>query len=99
MEERRKVGRSVRAASQPIGWAVACAVVAALVRPLLDFFDRHLPHLVAIALTLLTVALLPGAAWVGVMNTIADNVSTLKRDAPVAAADNELARDFKPGVG
>jgi predicted PurR-regulated permease PerM len=93
------VGNFVGAASQPIGWAVACAVVAALLRPLLGFFDRHLPHLVAIVLTLLTVALLLGGAWVGVLNTIADNVSALKRDAPAAAAnielDNEAARDFK----
>ncbi len=93
------VGNFAGAASQPIGWAIACAVVAALVRPLLDFFDRHLPHLLAIVLTLLTVATLLGGAWVGVLNTIADNVSTLKRDAPAAAADieldNEAARDFK----
>ena len=93
------VGNFVGAASQPLGWAVACAVVAALLRPLLSFFDRHLPHLVAIILTLLTVVLLLGGAWVGVLNTIADNVTAVKRDAPAAAADieldNEAARDFK----
>ena len=94
------VGNFVGAASQPIGWAVACAVVAALLRPLAGSLrSPPPPRSWPIILTLLTVVLLLGGAWVGVLNTIADNVATLKRDAPAAAADieldNEAARDFK----
>jgi len=92
------ISNFVGAASQPIGWALACATVAALLRPIVTLFDRFLPHALAMIVALFTVVLVLGGAWLGTVNSIADNVTTLKRDAPIAAADvemdNEWARDF-----
>lgn len=88
----------VSAASQPLGWAVACMTVAALLRPVLDALDRRLPHALAVIVTILGLALLLGLAWFGAVNTLADNFDALKEAAPAAAAeieeDSELARDF-----
>ena len=86
------------AASRPIGWALACAVVAALLYPIIGFLDRHMPHALAVLVTLLGLAAVLGGFYLGVASTIADNIETLKDQAPAAAteleADNEVARDF-----
>lgn len=88
----------VGAASQPIGWATACAVVAALLFPVVQLLDRHMAHFLAVIVTLLGVAVVLGGFYAGVAGTIADNVETLKAEAPAAAAElegeNEVARDF-----
>jgi predicted PurR-regulated permease PerM len=86
------------AASRPIGWALACAVVAALLYPIIGFLDRHMPHALAVLVTLLGLAAVLGGFYAGVAGTVADNIETLKDQAPAAAAeleaDNEVARDF-----
>ena len=47
---------------------------------------------------MLGLGLLLALAWGGAVNTLADNVETLKEEAPIAAAeiesDSEIARDF-----
>jgi predicted PurR-regulated permease PerM len=92
------LARLVSAASQPIGWAIACITVATLLRPVLAALDRRLPHALAVIVTILGLGLLMGLAWAGAVNTVADNFETLKEDAPIAAAeieaDSEIARDF-----
>jgi predicted PurR-regulated permease PerM len=89
----------IQAAHRPLGWLVACALVAALVRPVVDVLDRHLPRWLALVVTVLGLALLLAGARAGVAATIADNVDTLRQAAPEAAADieadNEWARDFR----
>jgi predicted PurR-regulated permease PerM len=86
------------AASRPIGWALACAIVAALLYPIIEFLDRHMPHALAVIVTLLGLAVLLGGFYGGVAGTVADNIETLNEQAPRAAAeleaDNEVARDF-----
>lgn len=86
------------AASRPVGWALACAVVAALLYPIIGFLDRHMPHALAVIVTLLGLVFVLGGFYAGVAGTIADNIETLKEQAPAAAAeleaDNEIARDF-----
>jgi predicted PurR-regulated permease PerM len=90
---------AVSAASQPLGWALACAVVAALVVPLVGFFERRMHRVPAVLLTLLVLLVVLGGAWAGTVATVTDNVETLVDDAPAAAAeievDNEAARDFE----
>lgn len=86
------------AASRPIGWALACAVVAALLSPSIDFLDRHMPHALAVVVAFVLLAAVLGGFFAGVAGTIADNVETLKDEAPAAAAeleaDMEVAADF-----
>lgn len=90
--------RFVDAASRPLGWAVACAVAAALLLPVIGVLDRHLPRPVAIIVVLIGVAAILGGFYAGVAGTIADNVDAIKDGAPAAAADVEdefeIARDF-----
>lgn len=90
------------AASRTIGWAVACAIVAALIEPLVAALDRWLPRALAIAVVLLSV----GAAGVAVAGSVVADLDNqfdrLTLEAPRAAAELEasdrfgdLARDFR----
>jgi predicted PurR-regulated permease PerM len=87
------------AASRPIGWFVACSVVALLVYPIADFFDRRLPRVLAVGLAVLLVALVLGGIWAGTASTLARNAAKLKENAPAAATELEqryqLAADFE----
>ncbi len=85
-----------------LGWAVACAVVAALVAPFVSILNRWLPRALAVMLALLLV----GAAGVsvagGVLADLDNQFDRLEREAPRAAAQLErsdrggqLARDFR----
>lgn len=90
---------AVSAAHQPLAWALACAVVAALVRPLVDVFGRWMANGLAVVVTLLLLALVMGGVWLGTVATVTDNVETLVDRAPEAAAeieaDSQAARDFE----
>lgn len=92
------LGGAVSAASQPLAWGLACAVVAGLARPLVDRFGRHMSNGLAVLLTLLVLLVVFGGAWLGTVATVTDNVETLTEEAPEAAAeieaDNQTARDF-----
>ena len=85
-----------------LGWAVACAVVAALVAPFVAVLKRFLPRPLAVILALFLV----GAAGVsvagGVLADLDNQFDRLEREAPRAAAQLErsdrggqLARDFR----
>jgi predicted PurR-regulated permease PerM len=85
-----------------LGWAVACAVVAALVAPFVAVLKRFLPRPLAVIIALLLV----GAAGVsvagGVLADLDNQFDRLEREAPRAAAQLErsdrggqLARDFR----
>jgi predicted PurR-regulated permease PerM len=93
------LGDFVLAAQRPLGWLVACALVAALLRPVVDVLDRILPRWLALVVTVLALALLLAGARAGFAATVADNVDTLRQEAPEAAADieadNQWARDFR----
>ncbi len=88
----------VGAASRPLGWALACGVVAALLQPVVNYFDRSLPRGLAVVVTLLLLVVVLGGFYGGVAGTMVDNVAALKDAAPEAAAEleleHELARDF-----
>lgn len=87
------------AASQPLGWALACATVALLVQPVIDGLGRHMRRGLAVLVTLLGLTVLLAGAWIGVATTVADNVDTLRDRAPEAAAEleeeNQFAREFR----
>ena len=93
------LGGAVSAASQPLAWGLACAVVAGLSRALVDRFGRHMSNGLAVLLTLLVLLVVFGGAWLGSVATVTDNVETLTEEAPAAAAeieaDNKTARDFE----
>ncbi len=88
----------VSSASQPLGWALACAVVAALVIPVAGLLDRWLPHALAVVAVMAGLALMLGGAWAGVTSTVVDNVNRIADEAPAAAAEiesrSQIARDF-----
>jgi predicted PurR-regulated permease PerM len=88
----------VSAASRPLGWGLACALVAALVVPVVDGLDRRLPHALSVAVVVAGLAITLLAAWLGIATTIVDNVDRIVEQAPVAASEiesrSELARDF-----
>lgn len=66
---------------------------------MVDLLERWMPGFLAVILTLLTLVVFLGGAWLGTVATVTDNVETLTERAPAAAAeierDNEAARDFE----
>ena len=66
---------------------------------MVDLLERWMPGFLAVILTLLTLVVFLGGAWLGTVATDTDNVETLTERAPAAAAeierDNEAARDFE----
>lgn len=87
------------AAHRPIGWAVACAVVALLVEPVIAVLDRHLPRILAVVVTVLAVALAAIVISVGIVRDLGESVQTLEQTAPEAARRleerSDVARDFR----
>lgn len=87
------------AAHRPIGWAVAAALLAALLLPAVNWLDRYLPRFLALLMTLLAFGLVFVGAWVGVRLNIGDELDRLKHDAPEAAgkleAEHSWLADFE----
>lgn len=84
------------AAHQPLSWAVAAAVVAVLIDPVVDVLDRRLPRILSVIIALLVAAV---ATW-GVIYVAFDDLSSgvdrLSESARDAAAELE-ARDDSIG--
>lgn len=90
------------AARQVLGWAVASAVVAALLEPLVSYMDRFVPRVVAILGGLLIVGALAGSVFGGILADLGNQFDRLRDDAPRAASELEesdrfgdLATDFR----
>jgi len=83
-------------AHQPLSWAVAAAVVAVLIDPVVDVLDRRLPRILSVIIALLVA----GAATWGVIYVAFDDLSSgvdrLGESARDAAAELE-ARDDSIG--
>jgi predicted PurR-regulated permease PerM len=77
------------AAHRTVGWVVACAIVAVLIDPLVDFVDRLLPRWIAVIVVLLAMVTLVGAVTVGLASELLDSLDELKASAPEAAAELE----------
>jgi predicted PurR-regulated permease PerM len=90
------------AASRTIGWAVACAVIAALIEPLVGALARWIPRVLAIVVVLLSIAAAGVGVASGVLNALDRQFDRLIEEAPRAAAEleqserfGEVARDFR----
>lgn len=86
-------------AHRQIGWAVACVVVAALLAPVVDLLDRKMPRWVALLLTMVCAGAATFVLWVGLVVNLDDGFTTLRTEAPRAAASlerrYEVAREFR----
>lgn len=84
------------AAHAPLSWALAAAVVAVLVDPIVDVFDRRIPRLPAVIAALLVTAV---AVWGVIYLAFGDLASGIDQlgEAAQEAADELEARD--DGVG
>lgn len=80
------------AAHRPLGWAVAAAVVALLLEPVVSRLDDVLPRPAALATALVAIAAAAGGLVYGVFGDLAEEAARLEREAPAAAARLE-ARD------
>ncbi len=90
------------AASRIIGWALACAVVAALIEPLVARVDRRLPRPLAILVVLVGLGIVAVVVAGGIFADLDNQYDRLQEDAPRAAAElesserfGELAQDFR----
>jgi len=90
------------AASRTIGWAVASAVIAALMAPLVGLLDRWIPRVAAIVVVLVSIAAAGVGVASGVLNALDRQFDRLTIEAPEAAQRLEeserfgdVARDFR----
>lgn len=86
----------VAEAHQVIGWAIASAVTALLLAPVIRLLDRHLPRVVAIVLTFVFVIALSVTVVWAYNASVLDQVAQIRESAPAIAADIE-ARDDRIG--
>lgn len=77
-----------------LGWAVASAIVAALLAPFVERLDRYLPRVVAILAGLLMVGVVAGSVTGGILADLGNQFDRLREQAPEAAAELEDSKRF-----
>jgi len=77
-------------AHRPLGWVVACGLVALLIDPLVRALDRYLPRALAIVAVLLLVVSIIALVGFGVVREVYDSLDELTARAPEAAAEIEV---------
>ena len=82
------------AASRTIGWAVACATVAALIEPPVSALARRIPRAAAITAVLLFIGVAAVGAVGGVLADLDQEFDRLTIEAPRAAAELETSDRF-----
>jgi predicted PurR-regulated permease PerM len=89
-------------ARQPLGWALASAIVAVLLTPIARWLDRHLPRGLAIALTMIGLVTLVVGLVVGVAAELRTELDRLEVSLVDAAEEleqdeslGEFARDLR----
>lgn len=88
--------RVFEAAHAPLTWAVAAAVVAVLIDPIVDVLDRRIPRLAAVIIALLVMATLTWGVIYVAFDDLSSGIDQLG-DAALDAADELESRD--DGVG
>jgi putative heme transporter len=78
------------AARRPLSWALACAVAAAVLSPVVEALAERMPRPVAVLVVFQLVAAAVGSLTLGTLRDLDDQVARLKDTAPEAAA--ELSR-------
>lgn len=76
-------------ARRPLGWALAGAVVAAILEPVVAQAARWMPRLLAVLAVFLVLGTAVGGVLVGVLQDLDDQAQRLKEAAPQAAAELE----------
>jgi predicted PurR-regulated permease PerM len=74
-------------ARRPLGWALACAVVAAVLDPVVELVAQRVPRLLAVLGVFAVLGLAVGGITFGVLRDLDDQVARLKEAAPEAAAE------------
>lgn len=85
-------------AHRPLGWVVACTVVALLIDPLVRALDRYLPRALAIVAVLLAVLGMIALVGIGVGREVYDSLDELTTRAPEAAAEMEARYSWAADV-
>lgn len=75
------------AARRPLGWAVACAVAAAVLSPVVERLARQVPRPLAVLSVFLAIGAAAGGLTFGVLRDLDDQVARLKETAPEAASE------------
>jgi predicted PurR-regulated permease PerM len=85
-------------AHRTLGWAVACAVVALLLEPLVRRLSQRLPRVVAIILAVLSIVGIAGVVIFRIVRELTSSVRSFREAAPLAASRFEgrsrIARDL-----
>ncbi len=81
------------AAHRVIGWGLACAVVAIMLKPAITALSRFVPKVVALLLAGLAIAAVASALVYGVFGDLEQETRTLQRRGPAAAAQLEDRAD------
>lgn len=81
------------AAHRVIGWGVATAVVAVLLKPAITWVARFVPKVLALLLTGLGIACIAGALVYGVFDDLQSETAALRDRGPAAAARLEARED------
>jgi predicted PurR-regulated permease PerM len=76
-------------AHRTIAWAFATALVAALLLPVVNRLDRHLPRVLALVVTVVGFAVISAGLWAGARATLVREAEHLKERAPAAASTLE----------
>ena len=72
----------VAAASRPLGWLAAAAMVAALLQSPVSWVSRYVPRGLAVPVVLLVALALVGGLAFGVVGDLEDQLTRLERAAP-----------------
>ena len=78
---------AAESARRPLGWAVACAVVAAVLAPVVARLAERMPRPLAVIVVFQLVGVAAGSLTFGTLRDLDDQVSRLKETAPEAAAE------------
>ncbi len=76
-------------ARRVLGWALACAVIAVVLAPVVRVLSRHLPRVVAILIALLAFAAITATVSVSVLSDLGNQFERLKVELPRAAGELE----------
>jgi predicted PurR-regulated permease PerM len=85
---------AAEAARRPLGWAVACAVVAAILLPVVERLAERMPRILAVVVVFQLVIVAVGSLTFGTLRDLDDEVSRLKETAPEAAAELAASGGF-----
>jgi predicted PurR-regulated permease PerM len=83
-----------RAATRPLGWLVVAAVGAALLGPVVIFFQRFMRRGLAVFVTVVVSAVVVGGVAYVVVEDLSNQLGRVQRLAPRAAGEVERSERF-----